>query len=85
MEELYTQNLIQSICIPSCTLSEWNENEKMNYVFNYHLKRRLSVHIDWLELFHQWLKEALTIMELQTSLCALYPFNHKINDRELRA
>ena len=84
LEESYTKNLIQSLYIPNCTLDEWNDNEKMNCIFNYHLKRRLSTHINWSKLFYQWLKES-TIIELQTSLTVLYPFNHKINDRELRA
>ncbi|CAG8735341.1 8600_t:CDS:2, partial [Dentiscutata erythropus] len=42
-KEPYMQNIIQSIQIPNCTLNEWNNNEKMEYVFNYHLKQRLSI------------------------------------------
>ncbi|CAG8751640.1 20709_t:CDS:2, partial [Dentiscutata erythropus] len=57
----------------------------MEYVFNYHLKQRLSIQVNWIELFQQWLTKTSTIIELQSSLQALYPPYHKINDCELRA
>ncbi|CAG8502637.1 8447_t:CDS:1 [Gigaspora rosea] len=80
LEETYTQNLIRSIKVPTCSLDKWNNNQIMECVYNYHLKCRLSTHINWLEWFNQWQEETSTIIELQTSLHILYPFNYIIND-----
>ncbi|CAG8737920.1 22526_t:CDS:2, partial [Gigaspora rosea] len=67
LEEPYTQNLIQSIKIPTCSLDKWKNNQIMECVYNYHLKRRLSTYVNWLEWFNQWQEETSTIIELQTT------------------
>ncbi|EXX69092.1 hypothetical protein RirG_099080 [Rhizophagus irregularis DAOM 197198w] len=41
--------------------------------------------INWQLLFEDWCSEASTIIELRTKFKKLYPSNHDINDRELRA
>ncbi|CAG8625611.1 5163_t:CDS:2, partial [Dentiscutata erythropus] len=64
LEKPHTQNLTQSIKIPTCSLDKWNNNQIMECVYNYHLKRRLSTYVNWFEWFNQWQEETLTIIEL---------------------
>ena len=47
----YTQNLIQAARVPFCTLDEWHNKEVITKVYNYHLRRRISVEINWHNFF----------------------------------
>ena len=46
IESTITQRLIQAIKIPSCSLSDWNNDVLMEKVFSYHLKRRTISNVD---------------------------------------
>ncbi|CAG8587296.1 10691_t:CDS:2 [Diversispora eburnea] len=46
LEEPQTQHFIQILCIPSCTLNDWNDSNLMESIFAYHLKRRISTYVN---------------------------------------
>ena len=56
----------------------------MNSLYEYHLKRRTIVGINWFQLFKQW-EFSGNIIEISTILKELYPKNYQFNDREMQA
>ena len=76
--------MIQAIKIPSCSLSDWNNDVLMEKVFSYHLKRRTISNVDWCKFLSKW-REQGTIIELHSNLKQLYPIDYKFNERELTA
>lgn len=56
----------------------------MNSLYEYHLKRRTIVGINWLQLFKQW-ESGGNIIEINTILTNLYPKNYQFSDREMQA
>ncbi|GES86464.1 hypothetical protein GLOIN_2v1767687 [Rhizophagus clarus] len=83
MENSKVQRMILST--PSCTLEEWDDDDVMDEMYRHHLRQRIPTIINWQLLFKDWHSEASTIIELQTQFKRLYPSDHKITDRELRA
>ncbi|GES72774.1 hypothetical protein GLOIN_2v1767687 [Rhizophagus clarus] len=83
LENSKVQRMILST--PSCTLEEWDDDDVMDEMYRHHLRRRIPTIINWQLLFKDWHSEASTIIELQTQFKRLYPSDHKITDRELRA
>ena len=69
IENHLTQKLICDAS--SCSLSEWND-DIIEEVFSYHLKRRTSIHVDWRNFLSKW-QEQGTIIELYSNLKQLYP------------
>jgi hypothetical protein len=71
--------------IPYCTIDDWDNEEIMNKVFNYHLKKRVLMSINWKNLFIEWQNQISSIIELTQKLKEIYPVGYIIEDRELRA
>ena len=84
IDNTMTQRLIQTIKIPSCSLSDWDNDVLMEKVFSYHLKRRTISNINWRKFLSKW-REQETIIELHSSLKQLYPMDYEFNERELNA
>ena len=84
LEHTYTQSVLQQSYIPKCQPSQWNNEELMNRLYEYHLKRRTIVEINWLQLFKQW-ESSGYIIEINTTLSNLYPKNYQFSDREMQA
>ncbi|RHZ51176.1 hypothetical protein Glove_482g7 [Diversispora epigaea] len=63
-----TKNLIQQHKIPKCTLNDWNNEDILQQLFNYHVKRR-----------------TIAIIELELSLCTIYPSGYEFSECELSA
>lgn len=84
IENTITQRLIQAIEIPSCLLSDWNNDVLTEKVFSYHLKRRTISNVNWRGFLKKW-QEQETIIELHSNLKQLYPTNYQFNERELNA
>ncbi len=79
-----TQQLIDAIKIPSCSLNDWNNDVLIEEIFSYHLKRRTNSYINWRDFLNKWWKQG-TIIELHSNLKQLYPTNYQLNERELNA
>ncbi|RHZ74545.1 hypothetical protein Glove_221g18 [Diversispora epigaea] len=84
LEHTYTQSILQQLSIPRCQPSQWNDEEIMNGLYEYHLKRRTIANVNWLQLFKEW-ESWGNIFEINTVLVRLYPKNHKFSDREMQA
>ncbi|RHZ82683.1 hypothetical protein Glove_105g11 [Diversispora epigaea] len=67
-----------------CQLSQWNDEEIMNDLYEYHLKRRTIANVNWLQLFKEW-ESWGNIFEINTVLVRLYLKNHKFSDQEMQA
>src|SRR6185369_10246774 len=79
------QSLIKTMHIPKCQPKEWNDFDKMQTLWNYHLKKYTSSSILWHEFFIKWQNEKKTVIEITDALKNLYPQNHVFNIREMRA
>ncbi|RHZ62249.1 hypothetical protein Glove_341g69 [Diversispora epigaea] len=84
LEHTYTQSVLQQSHISKCQPSQWNNEELMNHLYEYHLKRQTIVEINWLQLFKQWESNGY-IIEINTTLSNLYPKKYQFNDREMQA
>ena len=56
----------------------------MNNLYEYHLKRRTIIEVNWSQLFKQW-ESSGNIIEINITLANLYPKNHQFNDHEMQA
>jgi hypothetical protein len=81
IENNLTQKLIHDAS--TCSLNEWND-DIIEKVFSYHLKRRTSIHVDWHNFLRKW-QEQGTIIELYSDLKQSYPTNYQLSERELNA
>ncbi|CAG8797887.1 12687_t:CDS:2 [Gigaspora margarita] len=68
-----------------CSPEEWLDKTKMDKLFNYHLRKRISGNIDWFEFFTEWATNNNEVVELHQNLSYIYPKNYIIADRELSA
>ena len=84
LEHAYTRSALRRLYIPKCQPSQWSNEELMNSLYEYHLKRRTIVGINWLHLFKQW-ESGGNIIEINTILTNLYPKNYQFSDREMQA
>ena len=57
----------------------------MNHLFNHFLRHQTITNIQWHKFFIDWKNNSSTIIELYSSLTALYPLQYVFKDRELRA
>ncbi len=79
------QTFIQTLLIPKCLPEEWHIINKMQALWNYHLRKYTLASIQWNEFFNEWYNETKTIIEITTSLKKLYPSNYTFKEREIRA
>ncbi|CAB4398687.1 unnamed protein product [Rhizophagus irregularis] len=79
------QTFIQTQLIPRCPPDEWHFINKMQALWNYHLRKFTLASIKWNEFFIEWYNETKTVVEITTSLKKLYPPNYIIKEREMRA
>jgi hypothetical protein len=85
LEHEITQSILQKNQIPTCMPNDWNNQEKMKLLFDYHLRRRTLANIEWYSLFNNWFFQKNNIMEIYIILKKMYPTNYKMSDRELQA
>ncbi|CAG8754993.1 2310_t:CDS:2, partial [Dentiscutata erythropus] len=69
----------------TCTVEDWQNEQIMNRLFNYHLKKFIVTSIEWKKFFIFWQNQESNIIELTTQLKKIYPPGYTIKDRELRA
>jgi hypothetical protein len=80
------QSFIQMICVvPKCLPEEWNIANKMEPLWNYHLRKCTLASVPWNEFFIEWYNDKKTIIEITTALKKIYPPNHEFKEREMRA
>jgi len=79
------QTFIQTLLIPKCLPEEWHIVNKMQALWNYHLRKYTLASIQWNEFFNEWYSETRTVIEITTSLKKLYPPNYTFKEREIRA
>ncbi|RIB19236.1 hypothetical protein C2G38_2036215 [Gigaspora rosea] len=85
LDHQYVQKLIHELQVSTCSLSDWNNTNLMTLIYKYHLKRYTYAQVNWQQLFDNWLLQESTVIELQLTLCNLYPKNYTLKDREYRA
>ncbi|CAG8609867.1 6041_t:CDS:2, partial [Diversispora eburnea] len=85
LENIYTQELIRQLKVPSCTLEEWNDESILQEIFKYHFKKQMKSNINWMEFIRLWKNQKSEIIELQSSLKQLYGSEYQINLCELCA
>ncbi|RHZ82228.1 hypothetical protein Glove_110g47 [Diversispora epigaea] len=71
--------------IPKCTPNDWNNEDILQQLFNYHVKRRTIASVNWKFFFKTWNESENPIIELELSLCAIYPSGYEFSERELGA
>ncbi|RHZ51762.1 hypothetical protein Glove_470g6 [Diversispora epigaea] len=69
--------------IPKYTLNDWNNENILQQLFNYHVKRRTITSVDWKFFFKTWNESENPVIELELSLCAIYPSGYEFSEREL--
>ncbi|CAG8462482.1 1885_t:CDS:2 [Scutellospora calospora] len=69
----------------SCTVENWQNEQIMNTLFNYHLRKNINISIKWKKFFISWQNQESNLIELTTKLQEIYPPNYTIKDCELRA
>lgn len=79
------QSFIQTMHIPKCLPEEWNNVNKMEALWNYHLRKCTLASVQWNEFFIKWQSEKNSVIEITDALKNLYPENHVFGDREIRA
>jgi hypothetical protein len=85
LEDEITLQKLQKIRVPQCASHEWSNFKLMKKIFEYHLQRRISANIEWYKLFIEWNKNECNIIELNSELKLLYPFEYQFSERELSA
>ena len=58
-------------------LKEWNIGDKMEPLWNYHLRKCTLASVPW--------NDKKTTIEITTALKKIYPPNHEFKEREMRA
>ena len=57
----------------------------MKSLFNFHLKRRTIVNINWNQLFIKWKNQESPLIELNNELQEIYSEDYQLSSRELIA
>ncbi|CAG8690654.1 10884_t:CDS:2, partial [Funneliformis caledonium] len=70
---------------PTCSSQEWKDDSIMKSLFDFHLKRRTIVNINWHQLFIKWDEQESPLIELKNELHNIYPENHQFSIREKSA
>ncbi|RIB27106.1 hypothetical protein C2G38_2137968 [Gigaspora rosea] len=79
-----TQQQIEDLKRLTCTTTEWNNQDQMNKLYNYYIKRHIkSSNINWYKLFLTWIEKKITIIELYSELSKIYPLNYKLKNEEI--
>ncbi|GET01677.1 hypothetical protein GLOIN_2v1880126 [Rhizophagus clarus] len=78
------QTFIQTLLIPRCQPKEWHIINKMQALWNHHLRKFILASIQWNKFFIKWYNETKTVIELITSLKKIYPPDYIFNEREMR-
>jgi hypothetical protein len=80
-----TQNLINILRTPSCTINEWNNKITMSQLYKHHLYKFTPASIPWYEFLLDWKERECNIIELFSALECIYPEGYQFKERELRA
>ena len=70
---------------PTCSSQEWKDYSIMKSLFDFHLRRRIIININWHQLFVKWKEQESPLIELYKELHNMYPKNHQFSIRELGA
>jgi len=70
---------------PTCSPQEWKDDSIMKSLFDFHLKRRTIMNINWHQLFIKWDEQESPLIELNNELHNIYPKNHQFSIREKSA
>jgi hypothetical protein len=62
------QPFIQTLLIPKCQPEEWHNINKMQALWNHHLRKFTLASIEWSGFFIEWYNETKTVIEITTSL-----------------
>jgi hypothetical protein len=62
------QTFIQTLLILRCQPEEWHIINKMQALWNYHLRKFTLASVQWNEFFIEWYNETKTVIEITTSL-----------------
>ncbi|CAG8585728.1 10947_t:CDS:1, partial [Cetraspora pellucida] len=66
----------------SCTIEDWQNEQIMNTLFNYYLKKYQYVY-KMEKIFISWQNQKNNLIELTTKLQEIYSLNYTIKDCEL--
>ncbi|CAG8694238.1 11259_t:CDS:1, partial [Dentiscutata heterogama] len=84
LEHERTKSEINKELTLSCTVDDWQNEQIMNTLFNYHLRKHINMSIIWKNFFISWQNQESNLIELTTKLQEIYPPNYIIKDHELR-
>ncbi|RHZ88404.1 hypothetical protein Glove_23g270 [Diversispora epigaea] len=82
LNDNYTKKRLKSRELPTCQPTDWTNDDTMNVLYSYYLKKRTLANINWQSMFLKWTSG---IMEIWSSLRKIYPENHVFGEREIRA
>lgn len=85
IENHMIQSLNKKQKAPTCSPQEWDNYSIMKSLFNFHLRRRTIVNINWHQLFVKWKKQESPLIELNKELQEIYSEDYQFNLRELAA
>ncbi|CAG8607173.1 3163_t:CDS:10, partial [Diversispora eburnea] len=85
LKDDYTKKRLESSELLTCRPTDWTNDEIMNALYPYYLKKRTLANINWQSIFLQWVKKGSGIIEIWSVLQKIYPENHIFNERERRA
>jgi hypothetical protein len=68
LDNLVIQKLILKYRVPTCKLTDWQDQTIMIPIFNYHLKKRTLANVNWHNFFISWAESNITIIDLKFSL-----------------
>ncbi|RHZ88774.1 hypothetical protein Glove_21g132 [Diversispora epigaea] len=85
LKDDYTKKRLESSELLTCRPTDWTNDEIMNALYSYYLKKRTLANINWQSIFLQWVKKGSGIIEIWSVLQKIYPENHIFNERERRA
>ena len=85
LEDQITQQKLYKIRVPQCASHEWSNFKLMKKLYDYHLRRRTFVNIEWYNLFVRWNQNECNTIELSSELKKLYPPEYQLSDREMGA
>ncbi len=79
------QSLNQKQKVPTCSSQEWGNHFIMKSLFDFHLKRRTIINIDWYQLFVKWKEQESPLIELNIEMQKIHTENYQFSMRELAA
>ncbi len=80
-----TQNMINILRTPSCTINEWNNETIMTQLYKHHLYKFTPANTPWYEFLLDWKEQKCNTIELYSALKHIYPEGYQFKERELRA